>query len=259
MGAKLTGRGALVTGVSRRRGIGFAIASQLLSEGAEVFVQSWSQHDRDQPWGADPGGTEAILSELSSFGGPVHSAEVDLADPQAPYALVDRARVALGRLDIMVVNHARSSSGSIVTVTPEELDRSWAVNARATLLLLQSFALGRTADSPGRVVLLTSGQHLGAMPGEIAYVASKSAVLQSLATIADELAVYGVVVNAVNPGPIDTGWASPEVYEAVSRRFPGGTWGQPDSAARLVAWLVSDDGGWLTGQVINSEGGFRRA
>ncbi len=84
----------------------------------------------------------ARASDTRSHAG-VHHAEVDLADPPAPAALVGEARTALGRLDIMVVNHARSSSGSIVDVSAEELDASWAVNARATLLLVQSFALGR--------------------------------------------------------------------------------------------------------------------
>lgn len=258
MAMNLTTRSALVTGVSRRKGIGFAIASRLLSEGAAVFIQSWPQHDRDQPWGGDPEGIEAVLADLGALGGPLHHAEVDLADPLAPSALVGKARAALGRLDTLIVNHARSSSGSLTDVTAGELDMSWAVNARATLLLIQSFAVGREARSPGRVVVMTSGQHLGPMPGEIAYVVSKSAVLQSLATIADELAEQGVMVNAVNPGATDTGWATPEVFEAVSRRFPDGSWGQADAAARLVAWLVSDEAAWLTGQVINSEGGFRR-
>lgn len=255
---ELAGRRALVTGVSRRIGIGYAIARRLLSEGAAVFIQSWTQHDHDQAWGADPGGTEAILAELAAVGGPLHHADVDLANPEAPAALVGSARAALGGLDIMVVNHARSSAGTIVDVTSDELDTSWAINARATLLLIQSFTVGRRTGSSGRVVVLTSGQHLGPMPGEIAYVASKSAVLQSLSTIAAELTSYGVTVNAVNPGPTDTGWATADVHDAVSRRFPDGTWGQPDTAARLVAWLVSDEAAWLTGQVINSEGGFRR-
>jgi 3-oxoacyl-[acyl-carrier protein] reductase len=68
----------------------------------------------------------------------------------------------------------------------------------------------------------------------------------------------GITVNTVNPGPTDTGWAEPELHERVRRAFPLGRWGQPDDAARLIAWLCTDEARWVTGQVINSEGGVRR-
>jgi 3-oxoacyl-[acyl-carrier protein] reductase len=93
------------------------------------------------------------------------------------------------------------------------------------------------------------------MRSEIPYAASKGALHQITATLADELVERGITVNAVNPGPTDTGWA-----EGIdpSPAMPLGRWGQPDDAARLVLWLCSDDGAWVTGQVIDSEGGFRR-
>jgi 3-oxoacyl-[acyl-carrier protein] reductase len=97
------------------------------------------------------------------------------------------------------------------------------------------------------------------MPGEIAYAASKGALAAITLTLADELADRGVTVNCVNPGPVDTGWATPELLAAVADRPPAGRWGEPDDAARLIEWLVSDDGRWMTGQVLNSEGGFRRS
>jgi 3-oxoacyl-[acyl-carrier protein] reductase len=108
------------------------------------------------------------------------------------------------------------------------------------------------------VILFTSGQQLGPMPGELAYAASKGALVAVTATLADVLADRGITVNTVNPGPTDTGYAGEAVRERVARRFPGGRWGTPDDAARLVAWLCSDEAAWITGQVINSEGGFRR-
>jgi 3-oxoacyl-[acyl-carrier protein] reductase len=107
-------------------------------------------------------------------------------------------------------------------------------------------------------VLFTSGQHLGSMAGELPYAISKGAVHQMTRSLGDALAARGITVNAINPGPVDTGWASGELYEAVRERFPAGRWGQPDDIAPVVAWLASDAAAWVTGQVIDAEGGFRR-
>ena len=96
------------------------------------------------------------------------------------------------------------------------------------------------------------------MTGEVAYAASKGALASVTKTLADQLADQQITVNAVNPGPVDTGYAMPEAYEAVRRRFPQQRWGVPDDLARLIAWLVTDEAAWITGQVINTEGGFRR-
>jgi 3-oxoacyl-[acyl-carrier protein] reductase len=107
-------------------------------------------------------------------------------------------------------------------------------------------------------VFLTSGQELGPMPDEIAYATSKGALASITRTLADHLAGRSITVNAVNPGPVDTGYATPEAHEALRRRFPQGRWGLPDDPARLIAWLATDEAAWITGQIINSEGGFRR-
>lgn len=108
------------------------------------------------------------------------------------------------------------------------------------------------------VVFLTSGQHLGPMPGEVAYAAAKAAIAGVTRTIADQLADRGIRVNTVNPGPIDTGYLTSEMWEAVAPMFPRGRFGRPDDAARLIAWLVTDEAAWITGQTINAEGGFGR-
>jgi 3-oxoacyl-[acyl-carrier protein] reductase len=108
------------------------------------------------------------------------------------------------------------------------------------------------------VIFMTSGQDLGPMTGEVAYAASKGALASVVKTLADQLADQGITLNGVNPGPVDTGYATPEAYEAVRRQFPQQRWGVPDDPARLIAWLVTDEAAWITGQVINSEGGFRR-
>jgi 3-oxoacyl-[acyl-carrier protein] reductase len=223
------GRVAVVTGV-RPGGIGFAVAQRLLRDGLEVLVHSYPDGDED------------------------------LGDAEAPRELVERALERFGALDVLVVCHAHGSDQSLATATAEELDRAWAVNARAPVLLAQAFAERHDDDRPdGRVVLFTSGQHLGPMPGELPYVLSKGAVHQVTATLADELADRGITVNAINPGPVDTGWPTPEQRERLARAFPAGRWGEPGDIAAVVAWLASAESAWLTGQVIDAEGGFRRS
>ncbi|WP_040339353.1 SDR family oxidoreductase [Candidatus Blastococcus massiliensis] len=246
-------RNVLVTGVSRRAGIGFAVARRLLARGDRVAVSSWAPHDGEQPWGADD--PTAVLAEL----GDPPSFEVDLADPEAPAELVALARDAIGPLITLVVNHARSSSGRLAEVTAAELDLSFAVNARAAVLLTQAFAAQyEPAAGPGSVVLLTSGQHRGPMPGEVAYALSKGAVQQITATLADELIGRDITVNCLNPGPTDTGWATPDLAAALAGALPRGRWGTPDEAAAVVAWLTGPDARSVTGQTIDAEGGFRR-
>ena len=260
----LAGRVALVTGVSRRVGIGLAVARRLAALGAGLFVTSWAAHDREQPWGADPGGVAAVLAELGSGDasspavGRVEHLEADLLDPEAPDRVMAAAVEAFGHVDILVCNHARSSLGGLGQLTTAELDASFAVNTRAVLLLVQAFAAQHDGRPGGRVVLFTSGQHLGPMPGELAYAASKGALVEVTASLADTLADRGVTVNTINPGPTDTGYVDQATRERVATMFPAGRWGAPDDAARLVAWLCTDDAAWVTGQVVNSEGGFRR-
>lgn len=260
----LAGRVALVTGVSRRVGIGYAIARRLAALGASVFAHHWAPHDADRPWGADQDGPEAVLAAIADVaqercGGRVDGCAADLADPQAPAAVVAAARDAFGHVDILVCNHASSDAdGTLADVDAAMLDHHWAVNTRASLLLAQAFASQPDGRPGGRVVFMTSGQDLGPMPGEVAYAAAKGALSAITATVADELADRGITVNTVNPGPTDTGYLDAETVAATSRIFPAGRWGRPDDAARLVAWLVTDDAAWITGQVINSEGGFRR-
>jgi 3-oxoacyl-[acyl-carrier protein] reductase len=248
----LAGKNALVTGVSRRAGIGIAVARRLLDAGADVFVQGWTPHDAAQEWGAEPGRTEGVAREL----GVLHL-EVDFSEADAPLRVVDAARAYLGGpLDVLVVNHARSGGGRLADTTAADLDAFFAENVRASLLLVKEFAAQFDGDA-GSVVLMTSGIHKEPMTSEIEYAISKGALHIATTTLADDLADRGITVNCVNPGPTDTGWGLAELDP--SARMPSGRWGEPDDAARLVAWLCSNDARWITGQTIDSEGGFRRS
>lgn len=256
-GGPLAGRVAVVTGVSRRTGIGFAIARRLLADGASVLVHSWAPHDAEQPWGPDPGGVAAVLAELGG-GDRLAHVRSDFEDPQAPRRLVDEAVTRFGAIDIVVCNHARSSDITLDAVTAEELDRCWAVNARACVLFTQALAAVRDGARPGgRIVLFTSGQHRSPMPSEVPYAVSKGAIHQMTATLADAVADRGITINTIDPGPVDTGYAPPARHEQVRRAFPGGRWGAPEDIAPPVAWLCSDESAWMTGQVLVLDGGFR--
>jgi 3-oxoacyl-[acyl-carrier protein] reductase len=204
-----------------------------------VFAHGFGAHDAGRPWGAEDGGVGAVAAEAGAAG----HAELDLADPEAPARCVEAAAAACGHLDVLVANHAASVGGTLEELTAEAVDRSLAVDVRATLLLVQAFAAAHDGRAGGRVILLTSGQHRAPMSGELPYVAGKGAVQQLTASLADHLAPRGITVNAVNPGPTATGWATPEVHEKVRRAMPTGRWGEPDDAARLIAWLASEDSG----------------
>ncbi|AMW09135.1 3-ketoacyl-ACP reductase [Streptomyces qaidamensis] len=259
----LHGRTALVTGASRRGGIGHAVARRLAAYGASVYLHHHVPHDAEQPWGADR--PEDVLASVRSAAGDPEARFVagpgDLADPAVPAELVGRAADALGgRLDILVANHAQSGfDGSLDEIDAAMLDRHWSVDTRAVLLLVQAHARSRPPGPGGRVMMMTSGQDTaGGMPGEIAYALQKGALASITRSLSTTLAERGITVNTVNPGPVDTDYLTGEYYDAVAARFPSGRWGMPDDPARLIAWLATDEAGWITGEVISSEGGFRR-
>ena len=255
----MTGRVVVITGVSRRAGIGFAVAERFLSEGASVLVQSWAAHDADQPWGADTAGAEGVIDALGGEGDRLRHVVADFTDADAPRRVVAAAVEAFDAVDVLVANHARSSKQSLPEVTATELDYAWAVNARASVLLAQAYAAAHDdRRGGGRIILFTSGQHLAPMSGELPYAISKGAIHQMTLSLSDALIDRGITVNAVNPGPVDTGWADADLAERTSRALPAGSWTRPDEIARIVCWLASEDSALITGQVLNTERGFRR-
>jgi 3-oxoacyl-[acyl-carrier protein] reductase len=238
----------LVTGLSRHRGIAAAAARALAREGWTVAATGYRPYDETERWGAEPHAPQELLDEgvLATW------SEDDLGDPGAPERVLEQAERAVGALTGLVIVHTESGLGGIFDTSAAVFDRHLAVNARAPLLLCGEFGRRfRGEHGSGRIVVFTSD----AVHGEVAYGASKAALERVVVAAAVELGPKGITVNAVNPGPTDTGWMSPELAELIRKATPLGRVGQPEDAAELVAFLCSPRGGWITGQVLVSDGG----
>ena len=255
----LRGRVALVTGVGRKRGIASSVCRALASRGADIVFSYWSAYERETPWTSDEGEPGSLLRELHGAGVRAEGVEVDLSRPDSARLLLDAAEERIGSPSILINTAAYSVRDGFEELAVETLDAHYAVNVRAMALLSVEFARRYPGGPGGRIVNFTSGQSLGPMPGELAYVATKGAIEAFTRTLAVEVGHKGITVNAVNPGPTDTGWISEELEQELLPRFPSGRIGQPEDAARLVAFLASEEAAWITGQTIHSEGGFVRS
>jgi 3-oxoacyl-[acyl-carrier protein] reductase len=236
----MRGRIAVVTGADNPRGIGRAVCRALAARGAVVACS------------VRPGST-ASEAEIGAV--PI---EADLADPEAPDALLGAVEAFVGRPSILVNNAAHSTRDGYEALDAATLDAHYAVNVRAPALLSAELARRHERGTPGRIVNVVSGQFLGPMPGELAYTASKGALEALTVQLAAEVAPLGITVNAMSPGPNDTGWMDDELRAELLPKFPMGRVGRPEDAAALIAFLCSDEAGWITGQVVHSEGGFLR-
>jgi 3-oxoacyl-[acyl-carrier protein] reductase len=236
---------ALVTGASRRAGIAAAVVETLRRDGWSVATTGWRAYDASEPWGSQP-------EEAEEIGGATF-VEADLSDPDAPAQVLGAADATIGPLTALVVAHTESRAGGVLDTDPADFDRHVAVNARSILQLAAEFARRfRGEAGSGRIVAFTSD----AIHGEVAYGASKAALDRIVVAAAAELGPVGITVNAINPGPTDTGWMSPELRERFEERTPLGRVGSPQDAAELVAFLCSPRAAWITGQVIVSDGGW---
>ncbi|HXZ05133.1 MAG TPA: SDR family oxidoreductase [Ktedonobacteraceae bacterium] len=248
---------AIVTGASRRIGIGAAVCRALAAHGADIFFTYWRSFDSMLPQGVDEDGPAKLQNELQELGVRCESLEIDLSKIDAPKRILDEVEVRLGLPSILVNNAAYSKRDGFEVLDAAILDAHYAVNMRGTFLLTVEFARRLAGKTGGRIINLTSGQSVAPMPGELAYVATKGAIEAFTISLSAELAPYAITVNAVDPGATDSGWMTGEIRQALLPRFPMGRIGQPEDAARLIAFLASDEAAWITGQVIHSSGGFQ--
>lgn len=248
----------LVTGVGRRRSIGAGLALGLAADGWDLVLNYWAPYDDRVSYARGEHHTEEIADECRQLGSRVQVVAGDLAEVDVPERLVTAAAAA-GNLRGLVMSHCESVDSSTLDTTVDSWDRHFAVNARAAWLLIKAFAEQlpdeTTTEAIGRIVALTSDHATHNLP----YGASKGALDRIVVAAAVELASRGIRANVINPGPIDTGWMTPEVREAGTNQTPVGRLGTPADTANLVRFLLSDAGGWITGQILYSNGGFRTA
>lgn len=252
----LHGSIAIVTGASRKIGIGAAIARALAEIGVDLFITYYRPYDATMPWGSAAQEAEALIDELRTMGVRAAGMELDLAQPDAAPLLFDSVEKLLGPADILVNNATNSERDGVENLTADLIDRHYAVNVRGMMLLCAEFVRRFHKAEGGRIINMSSGQGVGPMPGELAYVATKGAVEAFTLSLSAEVMGRGITVNAVDPGVTDTGWMTPDLQAQFSAQSPSGRVGLPEDAARLVRFLASAEAKWITGQTIHSRGGL---
>ncbi|HEU5128280.1 MAG TPA: SDR family oxidoreductase [Glycomyces sp.] len=244
---------ALVTGAGRSAGIAAAVVLELARRGWDVAFTYLTAYDERRPWGAEPEAPAALRRQAAAAGADAFAVEADLSDPAAPAELFDRVERELGEVTALVLCHCESVDSGLLDTTVASFDRHFAVNARATWLLVREY--GRRFRGPrgsGRIIGFTSDHTVGNLP----YGASKGAMDRIVLAAADEFAELGVTANVINPGPNDTGWMTEEQKRGVVDATPLGRIGVPQDCANLVGFLCSEEGAWINAQLLYSNGGI---
>jgi 3-oxoacyl-[acyl-carrier protein] reductase len=243
----LSGKVAIVTGGSR--GIGRAVAEVLAAQGARVVV-TYIKGEAE---------ARKVADGIALRGGNAEILGFDVADMKASEAAIADAAKRLGRLDILVANAGIAVDGLLLRVKEEEIDRVFAVNVKGALACARAATKVMMRARTGRVVFLSSVVGEMGNAGQAVYSASKAALLGLTKTLAREYASRGITVNAVTPGFIDTDMTTgltPELKETMLKAVPLARTGRADEVAAAIAFLCSDEAGYITGQTLRVNGGM---
>ena len=243
----LHGRTAFVTGSSR--GIGRAIALELGRWGADVVVHAQKNLDL----------AESAAAEIRALGRRSLAVLADVRVKADMEAAADRVKAELGPVDILVNNAGTRQDGPFILMSEEKWDEVMNVNLRGTVYTTKAFVRGMMARKWGRIVNIVSPTGIIGMAGQTNYGASKGAVIALTRSLAREMAPFGVLVNAVNPGFIHTELTA-DVSEETKRELLAPTilkrQGEPEEVASVVAFLCSNFSSYMSGQIVNVDGGL---
>jgi 3-oxoacyl-[acyl-carrier protein] reductase len=243
----LTGQVALVTGSSR--GIGRAIAERLAQDGASVLINYIQQQ----------AAAEETCAAISAKGGKADLCRFDIANSTEVTSAIQEAIERHGKIDILVNNAGLSIDNLLLRLKEEEWDRVIDVNLKGAFLCTKAVARSMLRQKGGRIINLTSVVAQTGNAGQSAYTAAKAGIIGFTKTMAKELASRSITVNAVAPGFIETdmtGSLPEQVKSGYLSLIPAGRWGAAAEVAEVVAFLASPLAGYITGQVININGGM---
>ena len=243
----LDGKVALVTGASR--GIGRAIALRLAEEGAKVAIN----------YAGNTARAEEVRNEIESRGGEAFLVQADISDSKAVEAMVSQVAERFGQLDILVNNAGITRDGLLMRMKEEDFDAVIDTNLRGVFYCTKAVSKLMMKKRSGRIVNMASVVGLTGNAGQTNYAAAKAGVVGFSKSAARELASRRITVNAVAPGFIDTDMTAAmtdKAREATLANIPLKRMGRPEDVANAVLFLVSDQASYITGQVVNVDGGM---
>jgi 3-oxoacyl-[acyl-carrier protein] reductase len=247
VGERLRGRVAVVTGGSG--GIGGRIAAALALEGASVIVHYWHH-------GAV---ADAIVQEIEAAGGRATAVGGDLTKPDGAAAVVATATETFGRIDILVNNAGLTKDGLVLRMKDDEWQSVLDVNLTGTFFCIRAALREFVRQRRGRIINITSTAGQAGNAGQANYVAAKAGIIGLTRAVAREVGSRGITVNAVAPGYITagmTGALPPEMTARYLSLIPLARAGTPGDVAAAVVFLASEEAGYITGQVLNVDGGM---